>query len=88
MTEQVGAIIPGAQELVRRDAQKDGRRIALMQCFDLGAHAQVTCEVYPVGASADKPTSAGPYIFRNAGEALRFVEEATLALSYLGCEIS
>lgn len=86
MTEKTAA--PVANELVRRDAQKDGRRVALMRCFDLGAHAQVTCDVYPAGSRADEPKNAGPYIFRTAGEALRFVEEATLALSYLGCEIS
>lgn len=80
--------VPVAHELVRRYAQKDGRRIALMRCFDLGAHAQVACDVYPVGGKADEPQSAGPYIFRTAGEALRFVEEAALALRYLGCDIS
>lgn len=88
MSGPASQALPVAHELVRRYAQKDGRRIALMRCFDLGAHAQVDCDVYSVNGQVDEPHRAGPYIFRTAGEALRFVEEAALALRYLGCDIS
>jgi hypothetical protein len=88
MSEAAASSLPVAHELVRRYAEKDGRRVVLMRCFDFGAHAQVACDVYPAGGPADEPTSAGPYVFRTASEAMRFVEEAALALRYLGCEIT
>jgi hypothetical protein len=88
VSEPAPATAAGVRELVRRYAEKDGRRVALIRCFDYGAHSQVDCDVYPVSSAIDEPRRAGPYIFRTAGEAMRFVDEAELALRYLGCTIS
>jgi hypothetical protein len=79
---------PAVRELVRRYAEKQGRRVALVRCIDYGVHAQVDCDVYPANGVDTEPRRAGPYIFRTAGEALRFVEEAALALRYLGCQVT
>lgn len=88
MSEPEAPAQPDVRELVRRYAEKDGRRVALVRGLDFGAHAQVDCDVYPVNGVDDEPRRAGPYIFRTAGEALRFVDEAALALRYLGCNVT
>jgi hypothetical protein len=35
-----------------------------------------------------EPVRPGPYIFGSREEAAAFIEETTLALEYLGCEVS
>jgi hypothetical protein len=48
----------------------------------------VECEVYPANTLMIEPLTLGPYKFATPEEAQAFVEEATLALEYLGCEIN
>ena len=38
-------------------------------------------------AGATQPVLRGPYRFETVPEALRFVQEAPLALRYLGCDV-
>jgi hypothetical protein len=74
-----------SSELVR-EATYDGRRIALLRCFDADDGTIVEAEVLP--PSATQPQRRGPYRFETAPEAFRFIQEALLALQYLGCQVS
>jgi hypothetical protein len=71
-------------ELVR-EASRDGRRIALLRVFDSDGASVVEAEVLPQGAA--ETVSRGPYRFKSATEAFRFLQEAVLALEYLGCQV-
>jgi len=66
-------------ELIR-EATRDGRRVALLRCYD---GDQATIVEYEAGPSARR----GTYRFSTAPEAFRFVQEALLALQYLGCNV-
>lgn len=73
-------------ELIR-EATRDGRRIALLRCYDAdGGGTLVEAEVTP--SRGGDPIRRGPYRFENANEAFRFVQEALLALQYLGCQVA
>jgi hypothetical protein len=72
-------------ELVR-EAKRDGRRVALLRCYDVEGGTVVEAEVTPM--EGESAIHRGPYRFRNAPEAFRFVQETLLALQYLGCKIS
>jgi hypothetical protein len=66
-------------ELVRQ-ATRDGRQIALLRCYD-GDGATI------VEYESEKTGRRGEYRFATASEAFRFVQEALLALQYLGCSV-
>ena len=68
-----------------REALIDGRRVALLRCFDGEGATIVEVEVVP--ANSDVPVQRGPYRFTTAHEAFRFMQEALLALQYLGCSV-
>jgi hypothetical protein len=72
---------------VVREAVLDGRRVAVLRCYD-GADGVtiVEAEVQPPGGA--DAVRRGPYRFSSAYEAFRFLQEATLALQYLGCSIA
>jgi len=72
-------------ELVR-EASKDGQRIVWMRCYD-GADGLtvVDAQVTPLGGA--DPIMRGPYRFQSAADGFRFVQEAVLALQYLGCSV-
>jgi hypothetical protein len=72
-------------ELVR-EAVRDGERIALLRCFD-GPEGWTIVEAELTKPDQEAPVTRGPYRFRNAAEAFRFVQEALLALQYLGCTV-
>jgi hypothetical protein len=69
-----------------REAVRDGRRVALLRCVD--GPEGVTIVEAEVAAAGGGPVRRGPYSFGNAHEAFRFLQEATLALQYLGCSVS
>jgi hypothetical protein len=70
-------------------ARKDGRQLAVMRTVDgKNGGVVVECEVYPANALMIEPLTLGPYRFDTREEAQAFVEEASLALEYLGCEIN
>ena len=71
-----------------RTARKDGRQIATLRRLMLGNQFIVESDVYPVGTMRVEPVRPGPYVFSSRDEASVFIEETTLALEYLGCEIS
>ena len=72
-------------ELVR-EATRDGRRVALLRCYDDPDEGgtMVEAEIHPTNS---EPVSHG-YRFSTAPEAFRFVQEALLALQYLGCNVA
>lgn len=68
-----------------REARREGRRVALLRCYEGAAGTVVEAEVTPVGAPA--PVVRGPYRFATATDGFRFVQETLLALQYLGCAV-
>jgi hypothetical protein len=64
-----------------REAVRDGRRVALLRCYDGDGATVVEYESEATGRR-------GSYRFATAPEAFRFIQEAVLALQYLGCEIA
>jgi hypothetical protein len=75
--------VTGAQLV--REALRDDRRVALLRCYDGDGATVVEVEVLPLGS--DVPVTRGPYRFATAHEAFRFMQEAMLALQYLGCTV-
>ena len=71
-----------------RTAKKEGRQVATLRRLALGSQFIVESDVYPVGTMRIEPVRPGPYIFGSREEAAAFIEETTLALEYLGCEVS
>lgn len=71
-----------------RTARKDGRQVATLRRLALGNQFIVESDVYPVGTMRVEPVRPGPYVFGTRDEASAFIEETTLALEYLGCEIT
>lgn len=55
--------------------------------LDHGAACIVEVEVYPTGGAGLEPMPLGPYTFDSLEDAVRFTEEALLALEYLGCSV-
>jgi hypothetical protein len=75
-----------AAELIR-EATRDGRLIVRLRCYDGDAGVSIVeAQVAPAGGG--EPLHRGPYRFGTAHEAFQFVQEATLALQYLGCSIT
>jgi hypothetical protein len=71
-----------------RTARKDGRNVVTLRRLQLGNQFIVESDVYPVGTMRVEPVRPGPYVFGTREEASAFIEETTLALEYLGCELS
>jgi hypothetical protein len=71
-----------------RTARKEGKQVATLRRLMLGSQFIVESDVYPVGTTRIEPVRPGPYIFGSREEASAFIEETTLALEYLGCEVS
>ena len=71
-----------------RTARKEGKQVATLRRLTLGTQFIVESDVYPVGTMRIEPVRPGPYVFGSREEAAAFIEETTLALEYLGCEIS
>ena len=76
------------KELFHRTAKKDGRRVVILRCFDRDDACIVECDVYPTNSLRVEPLHPGPDTFASRDEASGFIEEALLALEYLGCDIS
>jgi hypothetical protein len=68
-------------ELVR-EARRDGSRVAILRCRDDELGGSV------VELEAEQTGVRRRYRFGTAPEAFRFIQEALLALQYLGCTVS
>jgi hypothetical protein len=99
VTEPVGAgglrtveppVLAGSpgRVVLHRFAKRGTQQVVTMKCIEGAAGAfAVECEVYPVGSLKVEPVNKGPYAFPTEADARRFVDEATLALQYLGCDV-
>jgi hypothetical protein len=76
------------RESFHRHAKKDGRRVVILRLFDHDEEYIVECDVYPTNSLRVEPLHPGPYHFDSRDDASAFIDEALLALEYLGCEIS
>ena len=73
-------------ELVR-EATRDGQRVVYLRCYDgVDGQTVVEAEVTPIGTTT--PYARGPYLFASAADGFRFIQEAVLALQYLGCAVA
>ena len=71
-----------ARELFSRTACTDGRHVVTLRCLEADGDFVVECAV-----GAEREEVVGPYAFADARDARRFVDEATLALEFLGCQV-
>lgn len=75
-------------ELFLVEARRDGDRVATLRLLPGSSGYVVECDVVPVGGRPGESQHPGPYAFASEREARAFVDEASTALQYLGCEIS
>ena len=78
----------GAKESFHRFAKKDGRRVVILRLFEDNEVFVVESDVYPTNSLRVEPLHPGPYSFGTREEATAFIEEALLALEYLGCDVT
>ena len=80
---------PGApaRELAHRVAKRGGQDVVTLRCVEAPGGYAVECDVFPVGSPAGTREHRGPYAFATESEARQFVDEATTALQYLGCDV-
>ena len=74
----LGTLAPVSQLVC--EATREGRTVAVLRCYDGIGDTIVEYE-------ADTGRR-GTYRFPSAAEAFRFVQEAVLALQYLGCAVA
>jgi hypothetical protein len=79
----------GSGYLFAYEARKEGRTVAVLRGVE-GVNGAVTVEteLFPVTAPANSDPQVRPYAFPTREQATRFVDEALLALEYLGCTLS
>jgi hypothetical protein len=79
----------GAGHLFTYEARREGRPVAVLRGVE-GVNGAVTVEteIYPVTAPATADPQTRPYAFPTREQATRFVDEALLALEYLGCTLA
>jgi hypothetical protein len=75
-------------ELSVHSARKDGREVVRLRSVDQGESCVIECEVYPLSGLRVEPLRPGPYRFPSRSEADAFINEAVLALTYLGCDVA
>jgi hypothetical protein len=71
------------------EARREGRTVAVIRGVP-GSDGTVTVEteVYPVTAAANVEPQTRPFTFKTREQAMRFADEAVLALEYLGCVLA
>jgi len=74
-------------QLFLRHARKDDRTVVALRGLDHGSECIVEVDVYPTGGAGLDAMPLGPYTFGSLEDAVRFTEEALLALEYLGCSV-
>ena len=84
----VGSDALAASELLRRVAKRGAQHVVTLRCVAAAGGFDVVCDVNPVGSLRVEPVRKGPYTFASEADARLFVDEATLVLEYLGCDVS
>ncbi len=72
---------PG-RELFSRTAENEGRHVVTLRCLETDGEFVVECAV-----GTERERNVGPYVFGEARDARRFVDDATLAFEFLGCDV-
>lgn len=80
-------VAPPRQLFVRR-AVRDGRTVVLLRGLEVGGECAIQADVYPVNGTGLDAVPVGAHTFPTLDDALTYVEEALLALEYLGCSIA
>jgi hypothetical protein len=71
------------------EARREGRTVAVIRGLTASdGSVTVETEVYPVTAAANVDPQTRPYTFRTREQAMRFADEAVMALEYLGCVLA
>ena len=79
----------GTGYLFAYEARKEGRTVAVLRgVAGLNGAVTVETEIFPVTAPATADPQTRPYAFATREQATRFVDEALLALEYLGCTLA
>ena len=78
----------GIEAFRRRALTQDGWELVTLRGIRLGGRWVVECEVQPQDGEESETLRPGPFAFTSERAARAFADEATLALEYLGCEIS
>jgi len=71
------------------EARKEGRTVVLLRGIqDVNGAVTVETEILPVTAPPNTDPQLQPYTFATREQAARFVDEALLALEYMGCTLA
>jgi hypothetical protein len=86
----VPAEAPELHEIFVYRALKDDRPLVILRGLQAPGSLGmiIEAEVHPVEAGARGPVLRRPYRFAARDQAMRFVDEALLALEYLDCQIA
>ena len=76
-----------ADQLLDRQATKEGKDIVHLHVRDNDL-CVVEASVFPPQAATGEAVPVAPFTFSTPEEAREFVEEASIALEYLGCDVS
>lgn len=83
-----GSAPASERELFTHEARREGRTVAVLTgTVDPTGGVTVHAAVSPVSAPATSPPQVMPYHFPSREAAQQFVDEALLALEYLGCVV-
>jgi len=73
--------------VMTRHASLEGREVASLRCLGGERGFAVECQVHTARDADTGPRELGHYSFERLEDARRFVDEVSLALEYLGCEV-
>ncbi len=80
---------PRGAFLLACEATKDGERVLLLEAFgERDGHVTVVAETWSVKSRVRLDPVRSAYRFRTEAEATKFVDEAMIALEYLGCTVT
>jgi hypothetical protein len=77
-----------ATEFFRHEVRRDGRGIVVLRGLRDGNAVVVEAEVYPRQDDLASEPLRRPFPFASEVQAMRFLEEALVALEYLGCVVT
>ena len=75
-------------ELFHHQARRGGKVVVSFRGIASGGAAIVETSVHPLGEESDTEALQRPFPFPSALQAERFVDEALIALEYLGCVVT
>lgn len=79
---------PSGADLFHHEVRRDGRVIVAFRGVASGSAAVVEASVFTPGDDPEREPLQRPFPFPSPHQAQRFVEEALVALEYLGCTVT